>query len=126
MSFREQFITITFLFILLFILLIIRVVINKISAKESFIFKKKFKRLNWFAILKYWGYFQVGCLVLSITRFQENILTIICLPLILSFVIIFFALVNRDNESDIIKDNDEEFVDYKKRFDRDKRINKIL
>ena len=125
MSFREQFITITFLFILLFILLIIRVVINKISAKESFIFKKKFKRLNWFAILKYWGYFQVGCLVLSITRFQENILTIICLPLILSFVIIFFTLINRD-ESDIIKENNEEFIDYKKRFDRDKRINKIL
>jgi protein-S-isoprenylcysteine O-methyltransferase Ste14 len=125
MSFEEQFITITFLFILLFILCITRIVINKISAKESFIFRKKFKRLNWFAILKYWVYFQVGCLVLSITRLHENILTIICLPLILSFVIIFFALINRD-ESDIIKENNEEFIDYKKRFDRAKRINKIL
>lgn len=123
-----EFIFIFILFtVLLSLMLIIRTYVNKSNTKLKYRSTQKLKRIGWFKVLKFWFITQCISYFCSIDNKSMSIISTIGIPIVLLMFILSIYFFSLENDTEpISKEEEEDFLKYKKQFDRDQKIKKIL
>jgi len=107
---------VSIIFILLSIMLLLRLVGNKSDPLASYIYKRR--RMNWKRAFTYWFIFQI------IFLFSRNIFLTITMPILCIYLLVVLAICDKNYDKSNI--NRKDFEEFKKSFERDRKIKKIL
>lgn len=113
--------------ILISIIIILRISANRLNSKLSYRFSQKLRKINWLKVLKLW--FIVQCIsgLCSIDNKQMTIVSILGFPLMIIILLLTFYFFSFENDlKPLSEEEEEDFKNYKKQFDRDQKIKKIL
>lgn len=113
--------------ILISIIIILRISANRLNSKLSYRFSQKLRKISWLKVLKLW--FIVQCIsgLCSIDNKQMTIVSILGFPLMIIILLLTFYFFSFENDlKPLSEEEEEDFKNYKKQFDRDQKIKKIL
>jgi uncharacterized membrane protein len=130
MNNSELIIIYTFPFVVFFILIILRMVVFRNSASASFLMKRKWNNIIWEKIFKYWAIIQGFIILSKMDSLYDDLFFVITTPIILICFLLVHTFTynvgsNVENGEYLLLQQ-KEFEDYKKTFNRQKKIDKII
>jgi hypothetical protein len=130
MNNEELFLLFGFIGFLLSLLVLIKFFINSNSALSSYLTKRRWSNISWMKVLKYWAICQGFILFSKMNSIYEERYFIILTPIVLLlFLLVYYLSYNSGpiqeyGEEKIL--DQEYFQNYKKSFQRQKKIDKII
>lgn len=110
------------IFFIVTILLSLKLTINKLSVKESYLYERR--TIRWKYVLKIWLVVQLVCLVLNANQLSDKWVLILLFPLDIVYLLVVYSLFYIKPSKDEI--NTEDFEKYKKSFERNKKLEKLI